>query len=316
MTKQTPRHSTPAQIFRAVRQLNPLEAIYEANKAFRIMLVAKDEDQITEMKQILLGYKLDGVEQCESNTHITIHILSDDQKIPDLHGIDILLVYPDANIETQAWQCTSYIFLPESPEETIHQMLSTGKGKELRLALGAQFPGLRSEAAKTIIHDISLENAIFAITTALGSVIPTVLQPILGVAEGIGDIVILTSNQIRMMFMIGAIYRQNVGFVPQWKELASIIGSAFGWRAIARELVGLIPFGGGLVPKGAVAYAGTTAIGEGLVFFYKTGRHMTRNETAAAFKKAYSESVELVRSLVGRFCPSSDAGKEDGSNAG
>ncbi len=62
-----------------------------------------------------------------------------------------------------------------------------------------------------------------------------------------------------------------------------------------------IPFGGGLVPKGAVAYAGTAVIGEGLIFMYTTGRRMTREEVKQAFKRAYSEAIGTVRSLVDKL---------------
>jgi len=52
-------------------------------------------------------------------------------------------------------------------------------------------------------------------------------------------------NQIRMTFMIGAASDHAIGYREQRSEIASIIASAFGWRALARELAGKVPFGGG-----------------------------------------------------------------------
>lgn len=156
----------------------------------------------------------------------------------------------------------------------------------------------REKLARRIIRDVSRENALFVIATALGDVIPNVFQPILGVAEAAGDTIFLTANQVRMLFLIGAVYGRKVGYTAQWREISSIVGAAFGWRTLARNLVAKIPFGGGLVPKGAIAYAGTTVVGEGLIFFYTTGRRMTRQEIAQAFKDAYSKAVEAVRALV------------------
>jgi hypothetical protein len=104
-----------------------------------------------------------------------------------------------------------------------------------------------------------------------------------------------------MTFLIGAVYGEKVGYTAQWREITSIIGAAFGWRSLARNLVSKIPFGGGLVPKGAIAYAGTTVVGEGLIFFYTTGRRMTRQEVQEAFRKTYSQAVGKVRSLVDKF---------------
>lgn len=167
---------------------------------------------------------------------------------------------------------------------------------EKQLALNTN----REEIARRMIRDVSRENALFVIATALGDVIPSIFQPIIGVAEAAGDTIFLTANQVRMLFLIGAVYGEKVGYTAQWKEISSIVGAAFGWRTLARNLVSKIPFGGGLVPKGAIAYAGTTVIGEGLIFFYTTGRRMTRAEIAQAFKKAYSQAVETVRPLVRR----------------
>ena len=44
------------------------------------------------------------------------------------------------------------------------------------------------------------------------------------------------------------------------------------WRALAKQLVGKIPFGGGLIAKAAVAYAGTKVLGLSLDHFYSLGR--------------------------------------------
>ena len=48
--------------------------------------------------------------------------------------------------------------------------------------------------------------------------------------------------------------------------MSDTLVKAFGWRALARELVGHIPLGGGLIPKGAIAYAGTYVVGKGLEY--------------------------------------------------
>ncbi|MHB0912535.1 MAG: hypothetical protein ACYC2Y_03700 [Armatimonadota bacterium] len=157
------------------------------------------------------------------------------------------------------------------------------------------------EAARAIVRNISRENAVFVIGTALGSVLPTPLLPLIGIAEAASDTTFITANQVRMLFMVGAVYGTRVGYAAQWREIASIVGAAFGWRSIARALVAGIPFGGGLLPKGAVAYAGTMAVGESLIFYYTTGRHMTKSEIKEAFRKSYTESLDAVRSLVRKF---------------
>jgi len=67
--------------------------------------------------------------------------------------------------------------------------------------------------------------------------------------------------------LIAAASDKPVGYSVQKGEIASIVTGAFGWRALARELVGKVPFGVGLIPKGAIAFAGTYVAGLGLDHF-------------------------------------------------
>ena len=65
---------------------------------------------------------------------------------------------------------------------------------------------------------------------------------------------------------------KDIGFSNQKVAVVSIVGGAFGWRALARELAGKIPLGEGLIPKGAIAFAGTYVVGKGLQRFADGGR--------------------------------------------
>ena len=121
---------------------------------------------------------------------------------------------------------------------------------------------------------------------------------------------VLTANQVRLLFAIGAAYGERVGYTAQWKEISSIIGAAFGWRSLARNLVSKIPFGGGLAPKGAIAYAGTYAVGEGARFFYATGRHMTRDEVSQLFKRMYDEAIAFASTMVSKLRPKAKSDSE------
>ena len=50
-----------------------------------------------------------------------------------------------------------------------------------------------------------------------------------------------------------------------------MIASAFGWRSLARQLMGKLPMAGGIIPKAGIAYAGTRAIGEAAAAFFAAG---------------------------------------------
>jgi hypothetical protein len=79
--------------------------------------------------------------------------------------------------------------------------------------------------------------------------------------------------------------------------MLGIAGGAFGWRALARELVGHIPLGGGLIPKGAIAYAGTYLAGKGLEKLHsESGKH-TSEELKSLYERGLARGRQVVREL-------------------
>ena len=83
--------------------------------------------------------------------------------------------------------------------------------------------------------------------------------------------------------------------------MLGIAGGAFGWRALARELVGKIPFGGGLLPKGAIAYAGTYLAGKALERVHLgLGKH-----TGEEQRDLYRKGLERGRQIAGASAPTS-----------
>jgi len=81
------------------------------------------------------------------------------------------------------------------------------------------------------------------------------------------DLPVLTLNQVRLVLRIAVAYGEPVDN-QRALELAGIVGAGFGLRALARELLDLVPVAGWAV-KGAVAYSGTRAIGEAAVRYFE-----------------------------------------------
>jgi uncharacterized protein (DUF697 family) len=77
------------------------------------------------------------------------------------------------------------------------------------------------------------------------------------------DLPVLTLNQVRMVLRICAAYGLEVDN-QRAPEILATIGAGFGFRTLARELLDLVPLAGWVL-KGAVAYAGTKALGEATV---------------------------------------------------
>jgi hypothetical protein len=167
--------------------------------------------------------------------------------------------------------------------------------EDIALALARRYPVFRRAVVDRAIQAVACENALFAIATALPDVVPNLIELPWALGEWASDTAFLTSNQLRMAFYIAAASGRPVGFAEQKLEILSIGASAFGWRALARELAGKIPFGGGLIPKGAIAYAGTYLVGKGLQRLHDGRGPLGRHER----KEIYRQGLEQGRAVAG-----------------
>jgi uncharacterized protein (DUF697 family) len=78
------------------------------------------------------------------------------------------------------------------------------------------------------------------------------------------DLPVLALNQVRMLLRLDQAYGLDLDPRERLPEVAATIGAGMGMRAVARELLDLVPVAGWAV-KGAVAYAGTKALGEAAI---------------------------------------------------
>jgi uncharacterized protein (DUF697 family) len=162
------------------------------------------------------------------------------------------------------------------------------------LALARRFPLLRSRVARQLINDTSFANATYALGTGFAEMIPA-----LDIPFNVADIIILTKNQALMVYKLGL----ALGYSTRWQEhvaeFGGVIGTGFLWRQIARQLVGLIP-GWGIVPKVAIAYAGTFAVGEAILRWYETGRKISRQDMQRIYADALAQGKAIAQGLITR----------------
>lgn len=190
-------------------------------------------------------------------------------------------------------------FQPSAETLTAKAILSDNQA--LELALARNFPVFRPVVSSGIVNRISRENAFFALITALPNVVPSVLDLPWAVGEFATDTAFLTMNQIRMALILAAIHDHPVGYGAQKAQIAAIAGGAFGWRALARELVGKIPLGGGLIPKSAIAFAGTWMVGMGLEKLHRSGLGMSKTEKREVYAHGLEQGREVARELAPAF---------------
>lgn len=169
---------------------------------------------------------------------------------------------------------------------------------DLRLALACHIPAFRPAVVAQLIGEASWDNAKMAVMTALPGVIPfgDVLLP----ATAIGDMILLTQKQAQLLLRIAAAYGLPPDIRARTRELLPVVGSAFGWRAVARELIGLVPGGIGVVVKGSVAYAGTYTVGKAAAIYYSTGQTLSGPRLQKLYKDALRDATVRVRRLVRR----------------
>lgn len=186
-------------------------------------------------------------------------------------------------------------FAWNAPEQTVAEILDKREDLELRLA--RNLCPFRRPVTDRIIRRIARENAMFSVATALPDIIPLFSIP-WAVGEFASDTAFLTANQIRMAFLLAAASNRAIGYREQRNEIGSIVAGAFGWRAMARELAGHIPLGGGLIPKAAIAYAGTRVVGLSLERYYRIGYGLTATERKAAYAQALARGKQVAAGIM------------------
>lgn len=180
-------------------------------------------------------------------------------------------------------------FLEKEFVPTVLQLLP-----ERKLSLARNYPLFRDAVAREVINETAVANASYSFSTGLAEIIP-----VLDVPFNVADMFVLTKAQAFMVYRLGLIF----GLSTNWREhlaaFGSTIGMGFVWRTLARQLVGLIPVVG-MLPKVAIAYAGTYALGRGALQWYETGRDVTRADLEQFFREALERGRSLGAGLAAR----------------
>jgi uncharacterized protein (DUF697 family) len=177
-----------------------------------------------------------------------------------------------------------------SAESAIEQVLN--RRPDWSLSLSRHLPGFRPEVSHRVIFNVSRVNAEIAIVSSLPQSIP-VLAPLFP-AVATTDILILTKNQVMMLMRLAAAHGLEPVWTARMKELLPVVGGGFGWRAIARELVGLVPAGAGVIAKGTIAFTGTYVTGRTAQMYYQ----LRRAPTPAELRRLYEEAAATAKGVV------------------
>ncbi|HUH14470.1 MAG TPA: hypothetical protein VML35_01135 [Gaiellaceae bacterium] len=136
------------------------------------------------------------------------------------------------------------------PVEAIAAAVAARLG-EAGTGLAARVPLLREPVCRELIETFSRQNGIVGAAVFVPG----------------ADFPILTLNQLRLVLRLAAAHGVEVDRerVP---EILATVGAAFGFRAVARQVLGVVPVAGWAV-KGGIAYTGTRALGEAAFRYFQ-----------------------------------------------
>src|SRR3984885_13726941 len=277
----------------AIRNLDPEDIRKHTERPLRLLLYADSEQEYRAMEDYLLPRDLSEAKRAQVRRLI---YRGPEGTVPAAKGD--LEIYFDPSHEVDAAESGIFGFDPVQPSATVSQILQ--RRPDLAVPLALHVLPFRQEVSRRMMKKIAKENALFSLATALPDIVPLISLP-WAVGEFASDTAFLTANQIRMAFLLAAANDREVGYREQQAEIATIVLGAFGWRSLARELVGKIPWGGGLIPKAAIAYAGTRVAGMSLERYYRLGKRFTRAERRLAYEQALERGRHLVTELVEGF---------------
>jgi uncharacterized protein (DUF697 family) len=143
---------------------------------------------------------------------------------------------------------------------------------EAALVIGRELPAYRRSAAQRIIRNATL------VSLAAG------LEPF-----PLVDIPILLGNQIRLVFRLAALYGEPIDTVNSTRHLRELIGvmaGGLGLRFLAEQAAKMVPFGGDFI-SGAIAGAGTWAMGQVVLEYYESGKNISPQRLRLMYRDFY-----------------------------
>jgi uncharacterized protein (DUF697 family) len=160
-----------------------------------------------------------------------------------------------------------------------------------RVALARQCPALRQQVFGAIIEDTARANAGYAFSTGLAEIVP-----VLDIPLNIGDMIVLSKNQLMMSYRIALAAGKTGEPRDLVAEIVGVLGGGLLFRQLARQLVGLVPVIG-LVPKVAVAYGGTWAIGKAVTVWATGGGRLTATRLRQLSRDGLARGRQVARAM-------------------
>jgi uncharacterized protein (DUF697 family) len=170
-------------------------------------------------------------------------------------------------------------------KETVLREFAPGLTKALDedylVSLGRGYPVFRHAVCEEIIRKNARQNAFIGALPIPGADMPAI-----------------TANQGRMVLGIAAVYGEEISF-ERARELVGVLAAGFGFRALTRQVVKLVPVGG-WAASGAIGYAGTLAMGRTAMLYFERGKREPHPEELSKIRRWAREETKTFLSRVRR----------------
>lgn len=184
---------------------------------------------------------------------------ADDERMlreADVRGVPLLVLGPEPTTPIPYVLATDVLPLRPGegfPLEELGRRL-VANDESAAVALAARLPAIRRGVVEALIARVARQNAAIAAAVFVPGV----------------DFPVLTLNQLRLVLRIAAAYGEKID-AERLPEILGVVGTALGFRALARQAVGVTTIPGWAV-QGAVAYAGTRTLGEAAIRYFEVLR--------------------------------------------
>lgn len=180
-------------------------------------------------------------------------------KLADRSSVDVVCVLAgepeDEPVDVPFVLATDVVSAPPGGEPPLEEIIArvAERAGENGYVLAAKLPALRRAVCEDVVHRFARQNGVLGAAIFIPG----------------ADLPVLTLNQIRMVLRIAAAYGEEIDR-ERAVELLPIVAAGFGFRAVARQFVGLVPFTGWAV-KGGIAFTGTQVLGEAAIAYFERG---------------------------------------------
>lgn len=302
----------PLGLVKLIREVSVAEVRKQANRVPKVVLCGTPEERDCLRALLRAGSEdeLDRSRLAQAVVEIDLPLEGDEVVNALAAQMVLTAVPPDRSLlrlKVPIFQVTDAESLRQAGLRIAHQ------DDAWIVPLGRHVPGLRAAMTERLTAATATANAEIALISALPGIVP--ITSLLLPPASVADIVLLTKNQMMMVLKIAATYGKPVEITTRLWELAPVVGGAFGWRALAREIVGMVPGGVGVAARASVAFAGTITVGRAAQLYYERGHHISAAEQKRIFAEAMERAREVVNSRLQRLRRKPRAEEEEKSEA-